>query len=127
MSTLKRFGKYILWIIGVYLLTNLLIFIGFNSNYKNIELREEAPSQITIDKAEATKDQGRVYGKVKNSSENNLNGKYIKITVYNSNNENIATEYLKIENLDNDMEKAFRSTFNANDAKSYEINIVDNN
>ena len=64
MGTLKTFLKYILWIIAFYLFTSFLIFVGFNASYKNIESKQDLPKQITIDKAEATKNQGRIYGYV---------------------------------------------------------------
>lgn len=126
MDKLKKYAKYILFIIGGYLFTNFLIFVGFNANYHSIELVQELPQPIVIEKAEANKNQGRVYGKVLNSSDTNLNGKYIKVTVYNLNGENIATEYLKIENLKENEQKLFKATFNAKEAKSFSISIVDN-
>ena len=126
MKELKKYAKYIIWIIAGYFLTNFLIFVGFNASYKSIELRGNLPQQISIEKAEANKVQGRIYGYVQNTSENDLNGKYIKITAYNSVGENIKTEYLKIDNLESDNKKLFRSAFTADDVKSYEIDVVEN-
>lgn len=126
MSDLKKDAKIVLLVVAGFLLTSFLIFVGFNSNYKPIRLSQELPQQITIEKAEANKDQGRVYGYVYNSNESDLNGKYLKISVYNSKDEIIATEYLKIENLQSNEKKLFRSNFNAKNAKSFDINIIDN-
>lgn len=126
MSDLKKDAKIVLLVVAGFLLSGFLIFVGLNSNYKPIRLSQELPQQITIEKAEANKDQGRVYGYVQNSSESNLNGKYLKISVYNSKDEIIATEYLKIENLQSNEKKLFRSNFNAKNAKSFDINIIDN-
>ena len=127
MTDLKKDIKIVLLVVCGYILTNFLIFVGFNANYKAIELKSELPSVIKIEKAEATKVQGRVYGKISNTEENDLNGKYIKVVVFNDKNENIATEYLKIENLEKHEEKLFRATFNAEKAKSYTIDIVETN
>ncbi len=124
MSKLKKYAKYIIWLVAFYLFTNFLIFVGFNANYKKINLREGVSDQIIIDKAEASKTQCRVYGKVKNIENNNINGKYIKISTYNDQGINVATEYFKIENLNSNEEKPFRVSFNAKEVKSYEINIV---
>lgn len=123
MSNLKKYLKYIIWIIAGYLFTNFLIFVGFNLNYKNMDLVGNLPDQISIEKAESTRSQGRIYGYVQNSEENNLNNKYIKITIYDSNNEKIETDILSINNLENDEKKLFKSIFRVNDAKSYEISI----
>ena len=109
MSDLKKDAKIVLLVVAGFLLSGFLIFVGLNSNYKPIRLSQELPQQITIEKAEANKDQGRVYGYVQNSNESNLNGKY-----------------LKIENLDVNEKKLFRSNFNAKNARSYDINIIDN-
>ena len=125
MSQLKKYAKYIIWIVAFYIFTNLLIFIGFNATYHKIDLKADLPEQISIDRAEATKSQGRVYGHLKSTDSSELNGKFIKISVYNSNNENIATEYLKIENLESNKETLFKGTFTAKEATSYEISIVD--
>ena len=125
MTDLKKDIKIVLLVIGGFLLTSFLIFVGFNVNYKPIELKSELPNVITIEKAEATKVQARVYGRIRNTEENDFNGKYIKVSLFNANNENISTEYLKIENLGKDENKLFRATFNAEKAKSYSVDLVE--
>ena len=127
MGILKTFLKYLLWIIAFYLFTSFLIFVGFNASYKNIESKQDLPKQITIDKAEATKNQGRIYGYVQNNEQNTLNGKYIKIAIFNSADENITTQYLKIENLGANEKQMFRATYTAENSKYYEIEITENN
>ena len=127
MTDLKKDIKIVLLVVGGFLLTSFLIFIGFNVNYKPIELKSELPNVITIEKAEATKVQARVYGRRRNTEESDFNGKYIKVSLFNANNENISTEYLKIENLGKDENKLFRATFNVEKAKSYTVDLVDNN
>ena len=126
MKGLKKYIKYVIWVVLFYFFTQFLIFVGLNSNYKSVEIREISSNQIEIDKAEASKSQFRVYGKVKNNEENNLNGKFIKLTVYDSNNKEIKTEYLQIQSLDKNQEKNFEFNFNAKDVKSYDITITDN-
>ena len=127
MTDLNKDFKIILLVVGGFLLTGILIFIGFNVNYKPIELKSELPSVITIEKAEATKVQARVYGRIKNTDKNDLNGKYIKVSVLNSNNEKIATEFLKIENLGKEENKLFRAIVNAEKVSGYTIDLVENN
>ena len=124
MDTLKKFGKYVLWIVGFYFLTNFLVFVGFNANYKKIEIKENASQAISIDKAEASKTEARIYGKVKNTAEYDLNEKYIKITVYDEKDSDIGTEFLKIEDLDLEKEKPFKARIIAENVKSYDIYIV---
>lgn len=126
MDNLKKYAKYIILIIAGFLLTDFLIFIGFNANYSKITLKANVPAQISINKAESNKSQVRIYGHVHNSDENNINGKYIKISVYNAENENIATQYLKIDDVEYGSNKLFKFNFSADEAASYEIDIVDN-
>ena len=127
MTDLNKDIKIVLLVVGGFLLTSFLIFIGFNVNYKPMALKAELPNVITIEKAEETKVQARVYGRIRNKEESDFNGKYIKVSLYNANNENISTEYLKIENLGKDENKLFRATFNAEKAKSYTVDLVDSN
>lgn len=124
MKNLKKYAKYIIWLVAFYLFTQFLIFVALNSNYKPIEVNEVS-EQIVVEKAEATKSHVKVYGKIKNSQGSDLNGKYIKITAYNSNNNEITSNYIKIENIASD-EKSFQANFAAKDAKSCGIYIVKN-
>jgi len=123
MTDLNKDFKIVLLVVAGFILSGFLIFVGLNVNYKPIELKSEIPNQISIEKAEATKVQARVYGYVQNSVENNLNGKFIRVSVFN--NENVETKYLKIENLEKDERKLFKALFNVKEVKSYSVDIVD--
>lgn len=125
MTDLNKDIKIVLMVIAGFLLTGFLIFIGFNVNYKPIDLKSELPNQISVEKAEATQIQARVYGYIQNSETSNLNGNFIKVSIFNSNNENIKTKYLKIENLGTNEKKLFKAFFNEKDVKSYTLEIVD--
>ena len=126
MDQLKRISKYILLIIITYVGTAIFIFIGFNVNYSSISLRGTLPEEISIEKAEATKSDGRIYGYVSNNRDNNVNGKYIKISVYDINKELLTTEYLKINDVSYGQRKLFKSKFSVKEAKSYSVSIVEN-
>ena len=124
MKNLKKYAKYVIWLIAFTFFTNFLIFIGFNGNYKSIALKKNVSEQIIIDKAESAKSRVRIYGKVKNTETSNLNGKYLEVKAYNDNDKLVTTEYLKIENLKLNEEKDFQIKFSAKDIKKYEINII---
>ena len=125
MGTMKTFAKYILMAVGICVLTNILVFIGFNLNYKDIESNNNFPEQISIEKAEATSTTGRIYGYVTNLKENNVNGKYIKVEVYNIDNEKDEVQFLKIDDVKFGEKKMFKVFFKTEDAKYCNINIVD--
>ena len=122
---MKKYYKYILWVVAFYFITQGLIFIAFNSNYKPIQLRESLPQQISVEKAEATKSQGRIYGYIQNSEQNYLNGKYLKLTVFDSENKELTTKYTKIDIISPTEKKAFEIQFIGKESTSYELNIVD--
>ena len=126
MDRMKTFAKYALMVVGIYVLTNILVFIGFNLNYKDIECDNKFAEQISIEKAEATSTTGRIYGYVTNLKENNVNGKYIKVEIYNVNNEKEEVQFLKINDVKYSEKKMFKVFFKTDNAKFCNIDIVDN-
>lgn len=125
MSTVKKFAKYVIWIILFWILSDILIYYGLNSTYKDIENKGDNISNVTVSEAEATKVNGRIIGKITNSEESNLNGKYLKINLYAESGNLLATEYVDVGNLRANEVKSFESYFKMQDVKSYDINIVD--
>ena len=125
MERLKTFRKYIIWIILFYLFTMLMTYIGLNSTYKEMEKNTETPSQVKIDIAQSTKVNGRIFGEITSTEENDLNGKYIKIQIYDRRNELIGAKYLKIEDVKINEPKKFVSYFTAENVESYSVDIVD--
>lgn len=125
MSRLKTFVKYAIWIILFWILSDILIYYGVNSTYKEIKSKNEIQSQITIKNAEATKVNGRIKGTVTNNEENDLSGKYLKIDLYADSGNLLATDYEEIGKLRANEVKSFETYFKMQDVKAYEINIVD--
>lgn len=126
MSTVKQFAKYVIWIILFWILSDILIYYGLNSTYKDIENKGDNISQVTVSAAEATKVNGRIIGKISNTEETDLSGKYLKINLYAESGNLLATEYVEIGKLRANEVKSFESYFKMQDVKSYDINIVDN-
>lgn len=125
MDTLKTFAKYIILLVAFYFFSNFLIFVGLNSTYDNISLKGELPSQVQIDRAEATLVNGRIYGTIQNSDENDLNGKYIKINLYSERDVLLGVKYLDIVNLGENAQEEFKAYFKVQDIASYSIEITD--
>ena len=125
MKNLKLFGKYILIIIAIYVISAILIFIGLNVNYSDITLNDSLPEQISIEKAEATSTDVRIYGYISNTGDYDLVGSYIKVSIYDSEGEILTTEYLKIDGVSRYDEKLFKVNSNVDNASSYSISIVD--
>ncbi len=125
MSGVNRWIKFFVWGILFIIFSNLLIFIGLNADYKDIQNKESLPNEITILKAEATKVNGRIYGKISNTEKNNINGSYIKINIYNEYEELIGTKYIEIVDVSYNSPKQFELHFKADNIKYYDISIVD--
>ena len=64
MKILKTFAKYILLVVGFFFFSRLLIFIGLNNTYDNIELRGTVPEGIIITSSKATSVNGEVKGRI---------------------------------------------------------------
>lgn len=125
MGKLKKFRKYIIWIILMYIFTMAMTYIGFNSTYENMEVKTDIPEQIKIDIAQSTKVNGRIFGEVTSTEENDLNGKYIRVEIYNRKDKTVGIKYLKIENTNINEPKKFIVYFTAENVESYKIEIVE--
>ena len=125
MGRLKTFGKYILWIVGFYLFTMLLTYVAFNATYKNINTFLEVPENVNIVLAQATKVNGRIYGEVTSTKENNLEGKYIRVRIFTGNNNFAGTRYIKIQNTEENVPKKFAVNFKAENIKYYTVELID--
>ena len=107
MDNVKKILRYVVILIALYFFSKFIIYIGLNSTYKNIEVRGNTPRQIEVEFAQATKVNGRILGKIKNSEDENLNGKYIKTDIYNSKDELLGTKYLELTDLQENETKKF--------------------
>lgn len=125
MGRIKTFAKYAIWLILFWILSDILIYFGINSTYKDIERKGEISTQITVNNAEATVVNGRINGFITNNDENDLSGKYIKVNLYAKSGNLLGTNYLQIGNLGVIETKNFETYFKIQDVKSYDISIVD--
>lgn len=124
MDRLKTFLKYALWVIGLFILSEFLINVGLNSNYKELE-RKDNLSQVVIYQAEATKVNGRIRGIIDNS-DNKLNGKYIEVDLYSKRNVFLGKKYFEVQTTSEDKATIpFEMLFKLEDVKYYETKIVD--
>lgn len=125
MDRVKTLFKYALWIILFWILSDILIYFGINSTYKDIEKRNEISNQITVNAAEATTVNGRILGTVTNNEDNDISDKYLKVDIYSESGNLLGTNFLEIGNLGTVETKSFETYFKIQNVKSYEINIVD--
>ena len=122
MSTMKRFAKYLIWLILFWILSDFLIKVGIDTTYKNIQRRGETPSGLEIVQVQATSVNGRVKIKVNDVA---LNKKFIKVDLYSSTGVNLGTQYLEIGNVKENESKEIETYFKISDVQSYEMSVVD--
>ncbi len=120
-STNKKIILWILILVGVYVLSDFLIYVGINSTYKDIQ-RLDQNSQVVVYQADATYVNGRIRGMIKDIR--NIQGKYLKIELYTKRDVLIGKSYVEIENKDNTETQPFEVLFRANDVAYYKIDSV---
>ena len=125
MGRLKTFRKYILWLLGFMLFSYIITFVGLNATYKNIKTPNDIPEGVNVVMAQSTKVNGRIYGDVTSTNENNLNGKYLKVDIFDRRSNLCGTKYLKLENLEENISKKFAVNFTAENIKYYTIDLLE--
>lgn len=121
---MKTFLKYILWIVGFFILSNFLISVGLNSMYREIERRDDN-TQIGIHQAEATKVNGRIRGLIKNTQANDISNKYIKLEFYTDRDVFLGNQFIELGTIDREEMKSFELYFKKRDVAYYKASIVD--
>ena len=119
MSTLKRFLKYIIWLVLFFIFSEFLINVGLASSYKPLE-RKDSFEQVVIQDAESTLVNGKIIGTINNPAE--LDGKYLRIDIYSERNMLLGTRYIDLEKATSSQE--FKVFYELEDSTSYEISIV---
>lgn len=122
MDRVKTFAKYALWIILFWIFSDILIYVGINTMYKDMERIGSIPAGIQIQEVQSTK----VNGRIKLTAEGeDLSGKFIKVDLYSSIGNLLGTQYLEIGDLGENEIKNIETYFKISETKSYEISVVD--
>lgn len=125
MSTGRKIIVWILMLVGVFVLSDFLIYVGLNSTYKDIK-REDNNSQIAVYQADATYVNGRIRGVIKSTAE--TKNKYLKIELYSKRNVLMGKSYIEIketQNNETNETQPFELLFRAKDVASYKVEMVD--
>lgn len=122
MDRLKTFAKYALWIILFWILSDILIYLGINSTYKDIEQKGETPAGIEVVQMQATTVNGRTKLKIDDAS---LSGKFVKVDLYSSTGVNLGTQYLEIGEIKENENKEIDTYFKISEVRSYEVTVAE--
>lgn len=121
MGTMKTFVKYAIWIILFWIFSDILIYAGINSTYKDIESKGEIPDGIEVVQVQAT----TVNGRIKLKANNSLSGKFLKVDLYSLRDNILGTQYIEIGNVSENQTKEIETYFKISEVKSYQISVVD--
>lgn len=121
MSTIQKIRLWVLMLIGMFILSEFLIYVGLNSNYKKIA-RADENSEIVVYQAEATSVDGRIRGTINNVKD--INEKYLKIELYTKRDVSAGTKYIEIKKDGEDNKQQFELLFRANNVAYYKIGTV---
>lgn len=122
METMKRFAKYVIFLILFWILSDFLIKVGIDSTYKDINSKSSIPNGIEIVQMQATAVNGRMKIKI---IDKELSGKFLKIDLYSSTGVKLGTQYMEIGNVKSSDGKELETYFKISEVKSYEISVVD--
>lgn len=122
MSRMKTFAKYAICLILFWILSDILIYLGINSTYKDIDRRGEIPTGIEVVEMQVTTVNGRTKIKI---NDENLSDKFVKIDLYSSTGVNLGTQYLEIGKVRENEIKEIETYFKISEVKSYEITVVE--
>lgn len=118
MKRLKTFGKYILLLVGFFFFSRILIFIGLNNTYDNINLIGTVPDGIVITSSKATS----VNGEVKGIISEKIDSKYVKFDFYTDIGTLAGSYYLTPSELENEN---FEFYYKLNYIEFYRVELTD--
>lgn len=124
MSRVKTLILYVLAIIGFFLFSELLINASLESEYKQIG-RKDNINQVIITQAEATKVNGRIKGKIINTEDNSLSGKYLKFDFYSARDVLKGTKYIDVSQLQTNQIEEIEMHFKLEDINYYTVSFAD--
>ena len=119
MDRLKTFLLYILILLALYILTEFLITVGFRARYVAL-IGTNRVSQVTVDRAEATRISGRMTLTVENVSGETLDN-YIKVDLFSPRNVFLGTHYIDVSGVREGQKEEFQFSFKQRDVSAYLI------
>lgn len=127
MDQMKKFFKYFILVLLLYILGNVLINALLKASYTKIEKYEinTSPLYVDITDAQASQRDGTITGIVKNNSDKIIENKYLKVDMLSKNNNVLGTKYIRIEKIEINQLKNFEVKFDYDNVKSFKIELTD--
>ena len=123
---MKRFFKYFLAIIIVYVIVDIASLYVLKTTYKTKEYSVETEEfSIQIDEAKATFVNGYIKGKVRNIQSKHLSNKYLKVDAYSKRGVLLGTKFVEIPTLVPSEAVDINASFNYEQIDKLKIYTID--
>ncbi len=122
---MKRFYKYFIWFLIVYVLVDIFSYYTIVTTYvdKAVAVNYSYP-QVEITESKATATNGYLKGKVTNNTELPLADQYLKVILYSKRDNVLGTKYVKLNELQPGESQEFEVTYNNDLVDHVETQIV---
>ena len=114
MAKMKKFFKYLIWLILLYLLVNGLTYVATKDDYKdlnNFVIVTDSP-QIEVTESKAAYTHGYIKGQVTNNTGKHIQKTYLQIDFYDKDNIWLGKEVKEL------------ASFNLNETIKFDINYT---
>lgn len=127
MDRMKTFFKYILALILLFVFSNLIINALLKNSYTKIKDYSIDVTGLYVDvtEAKASNWNGNIKGIVKNNTDENVENKYLKISMMSKRERMIGEKYIKIEKLEPGQLRNFEVDFDYDNVKTFKIELTD--
>lgn len=127
MDKMKKIFKYVLFVLLVYLLSNVITNAFIKTSFKNMENYsiEFKQPYVDVKEAKVSKRNGYIKGIVKNNTSNVIENKYMKVSLLSKNGICLGEKYIKIEKLEIAQLRNFEVEFDHDNVETFKIEIVD--
>lgn len=129
MDRMKTFGMYALGIIAFFFFSGIVSNVLISNSYEdianvNIEQSQDG-IQVTSTEATTNRRQGYLKGEIRNTSNQDISSKYMRIRSYSSGGNLLQTKYIKLENLQSGETRNFSARFTVGEINSFDVDYVD--
>lgn len=124
MDRMKTFFKYAMWLVLFFIFSEILIYVGLNSSYRDMQGINDI-KQVEITQAQSTLVNGRMSGKITWDAESEITSKFVRVDFYSERNIKVGTRYIEINANEANKEQSFNIYFELQGIRTYKVSIVD--
>lgn len=127
MSTMKKFFKYLLLFVVVYIIVTLLTnlsTIDIARKFNNYEILSDT-LEITVNECKTSRAKGTISGTVSNNTDELISKTYLKVDGYNEKGTHLGSEYKEFVYVYPNDKYEFEFSLNWSNIHKLELSLVD--